>query len=140
MAYVTRNELEAVVPASFLVDALDDDRDGAADDGLLESILEQASTECDALLGGRYRLPFSNPPAAVRAAALCLAAEAVQARRLGGDANNPWTSRAALWRERLEKMGRGEMPLDATLEPLSALPSIEAGRENLFSREAQDGL
>ena len=140
MSYLTRNELEAVVPASYLADALDDDRDGAADDGVLESILEQASAECDALLAGRYCVPFSNPPAAVRAAALCLAAEGVHARRLGGDAENPWTSRAAQWRERLEKMGRGEMALDAALEPLSLLPSIDAGREDLCSREAQDGL
>lgn len=116
MSYTTQEKVETLIPPQYLVDALDDDRDGAADEGLLDTIIEAASNEVDGFLAGRFTIPFEDPaPAAVAEAALVFVCERLYARRLVPDEKNPFTARANAWRERLQKMGDGTLPLDASL-------------------------
>ena len=113
MAYLTATDLAVAIPAPFLNDACDDDRDGLADPGLLDQILEQASLAVDAYLGSLYAVPITPAPPSVKEAALVFACELVYARRLAPDDKSPWTERAKTWRQRLEKIGNKELPLDA---------------------------
>lgn len=116
MAYTTQEKIQTLIPAQNLTDALDDDRDGSADDGLLDTIIETAANAVDAYLAGLFTVPFTTPPAPIQEAALIFACEMVYARRLGLDEKNPFTVRANVWRERLQKIGAGQLPLDAATE------------------------
>jgi phage gp36-like protein len=117
MPYVTQSELETIIPPSTLVDMLDDDRDGLADDGLLDNLIASAGNAVDAYLSGLFSVPFATPPPAVREAALVFCCESLYARRgLGEGDKNPLGARARFWRDRLQKIGNGELPLSAATE------------------------
>jgi phage gp36-like protein len=116
VAYTSQNEIEKLIPPQHLNDALDDDRDGSADDDVLDQLIAVAANAVDAYLAGLYTVPFETPPAVVKEACLVFACEAVYARRLGLNEKNPFTDRADWWRKRLEKIGAGELPLDASQE------------------------
>jgi phage gp36-like protein len=113
MSYTTETKIQTLIPAAHLTDALDDDRDGLADDGLLDTIIATAANAVDAYLSGLYTVPFSTPPAVVQEAALIFCCEAIYARRLTEADKNPFTARANVWRDRLQKIGAGLLPLDA---------------------------
>lgn len=120
MAYVTRAQVEAKIPAQLLLEALEDDGDGLEDAGLFDELVDLASQEADGLVSTIYPVPFADPaPAAIRTAAFVFTCEAVYQRR-GIDADsNPWTKQANWWRNRLGKVGEGEMPIDAAEEQSS---------------------
>lgn len=115
MAYTTQAKIESKIPPPHLNDALDDDRDGTADSGVIDTIIEVASTAVDALLAARYEVPFTTPPAMVQEAALIFACEAIYDRRQILD-KNPYTARADDWRELLGKIGGGAGSIDAATE------------------------
>lgn len=115
MAYTTQAQVETAIPSQHLRDALDDDGDGQPDEGVLTSILASADQAVDGFLAGLFTVPFVAPvPAAVAEAAFVFACERIYDRRQIVE-RNPWTARADGWRERLAKIGAGEMPLDASL-------------------------
>ena len=111
MAYTTQTDIETTIPAPHLVDALDDDRDGVADASKLDEVIAVADNAVDAYLAGIYTTPFATPPAAVKEAAFVFACELIYDRRRATP--NPWKERADFWRTRLEKIGNGDLPLDA---------------------------
>jgi phage gp36-like protein len=116
MPYVTRAEIETAIAPIHLIAALDDDGDGAEDTGLFDSVVAMASVEIDGLLAGRYSVPFTGTiPAVVRQAAFLFVGEAIYARRQLTD-KNPFAKRATEMRERLGKIGAGEMTLDIAQE------------------------
>lgn len=116
MAYTTQAKLIGKIPAPHLNDACDDDGDGSADSGVLDAIIANAATAVDAYLAGLFEVPFTDPaPAACQEAALIFACEEVYDRRQVSD-RNPFKERADWWRKRLEAIGKGEIPLDATIE------------------------
>lgn len=111
MAYVALSDLNGKIPPQFIVQALDDDADGAIDTGIWDLIASQAGQAVDARLGQRYEVPFADPaPAIVKEAALIFAAEAVYARRVGPE-QNPWMGMGNAMRSKLDKIGAGEVPL-----------------------------
>lgn len=113
MPYTTQAEIETKIPAPHLVDALDDDRDGKADDEVLANIIESAGNAVDAYLAGLYPVPFADPaPAPCREAAFTFACETIYDRRQILD-KNPFRDRADFWRKRLEAIGKSEIPLAA---------------------------
>ncbi len=132
MAYVTEEQIKSKVPASMLVDALDDDRDGAPDPGLLEATLQAASSAVDALVGARYAVPFATAPAAAQEAALVFACEMIFDRRQITE-RNPFRAQAERWRDRLALVGEGLLALQAGLEAEGAprIGVIERCREEL---------
>lgn len=114
MAYLEESDLAAHIPPNFLTEALDDDNDGEADAGLLDLIIEEASLAVDAYLAGRYETPFTDPvPAIAGRAARVFTLESLYLRRGYNGEENPWTSEADKLRERLEKIGEGDAPLEA---------------------------
>lgn len=112
MSYIVQSDLHALVPPAFVVEALDDDRDGLADAGVWAAVEAEAAGQVDSRLGGRYAVPFGAPlPAIVTEAAKLFAAEALYQRRGQSGENNPFTGRANAMRKRLEAIGAGEAPL-----------------------------
>ena len=103
MFYVTMADLTGMIPGPFLIQALDDDSDGAADPAAWNSVAKDASDAVDGVLGGRFTVPFSNPlPAVVIAAAKLFAAEQIYARRGKSAQENPFTKQATEMRAKLE--------------------------------------
>lgn len=121
MSYVTQSRIQTVIPAPHLNDALDDDRDGMADSGVLDEIIAAASQAVDALLAPRYAVPFEDPaPALVAEGAFIFACELIYDRRQITD-KNPFKERADKLRTRLDGIGKGEGELDAAL-PHAVIP------------------
>lgn len=115
-AYVTREQLETEIPPQHLADAVDDDAEGGADTDRFDTIAQQASDDVDGFLSSIYPTPFSEPvPAAVKAAAFVFCGERLYARRGVSADDNPFTKRANDWRDKLTKIGAGELPLDANI-------------------------
>lgn len=120
MSYLTQASLGSLVPPAFIVQALDDDADGIADEGLWDMIAAEASQAVDGFLAGRYPVPFAAPvPATVAQAARVFAAEMLYTRRNFTGSANPFTARADRFRDRLEKIGTGDLPLDAASAAVS---------------------
>ena len=118
MAYFLRSELEAKVPHLLVVQALDDDQDGEEDPGNWDALVAEVGRQIDGRLEGRFAVPLAEPhPAVVREAAVIFAAEAVYLRRGFGGEQNPWLSQANASRARLEKIGRGDLPLTYQAQP-----------------------
>lgn len=114
MPYTTRALIVAKIPSSLLIEALDDNGDGREDAGALDSIISVASTEVDGYLAGLFSVPFADPvPAKVQNAAFIFACETIYQRRSIPDDKNPFAAQAKFWREHLQKVGKGEIPLDA---------------------------
>ena len=122
MPYVTQSDLKGKIPAELLLQALDDNNDGVADDGVWDAIAADVDNAINGPLEGRYTVPLAAPyPAAVAEAALVFACEAIYLRRgLAGKDQNPWTTRADALRKRLEAIGSGEQPLTATAVPVKS--------------------
>jgi phage gp36-like protein len=117
VAYCTQSQLEALLPSAFLTEALDDDRDDAADAGLLDEIIAAADNEVDAALGQRFSVPFAEPPPVAVHASKVFVLETLYRRRGSSDDNNPWAAQAAAVRKRLVDIGRGEAPLTPDVAP-----------------------
>ena len=116
MSYCTQSDIEALIPPDLLTAALDDDRDGNADNGLLATILDAASNAVDSYLQGLYSVPFATPPALCKQAAIIFAAEMLYARRQSGEDRNPMKQRADGLRTHLEQLRDGKLILNAADE------------------------
>jgi phage gp36-like protein len=121
MAYVTQAEIEARIPAPLLRAALDDDRDGQADQNLLTTIISLAAQAVDGLVSGSYEVPFDDPaPPVIRDAAFAFACEMIHDRRRVEGERNPYKTLADSFRARLEKVGNGEIPLSVATVPATS--------------------
>ena len=139
MFYVTMADLTGMIPGPFLIQALDDDSDGAADPAAWNSVAKDASDAVDGVLGGRFTVPFSNPlPAVVIAAAKLFAAEQIYARRGKSAQENPFTKQATEMRAKLEEIAKGEQALAPTVN--RAKPSATAITETSKTASKQGGI
>ncbi len=112
MAYVTKADLDGLIPPQFLLEALDDDQDGQEDAGLWDKIAQQAADAVDALLGQRYTVPFAAPlPPLVTQAARVFAASALYRRRGHTDERNPFAKEGERLSTKLSRIGQGLEPL-----------------------------
>lgn len=115
MAYHTRQSIAADVPAEFLLEALDDDRDGVEDAGLYDQIAANASEAVDAYIGARYPTPWSGTvPALLSRASRVFCLETLYTRRgysEDTDPPNPWHGLAEGLRARLGRIADGTEPL-----------------------------
>ena len=116
--YVLMSEMNGLIPAAFLVQALDDDQDGAADLTAWQDVLTQVHKQIDGPLSVRFTTPFSNPlPPVVVEAAPVFAAELLYKRRgFGAEETNPWITQANKLRTKLEAIAKGELPLLPTIK------------------------
>lgn len=125
MAYCSYNDIAALIPPDFLVQALDDNGDGAADDGLFDTIEGLAEDDINAFLGVRYALPLDQPyPPVVVSAARALTCEKLYDRRGIGPDKNPWTAKANAARAVLKAISLGETPLAPDLNRADPSASI----------------
>lgn len=109
--YVTLDSLRALLPAQHILEALDDDSDGAEDPGVWLTVQAAAQEGVDGLLSGRFTVPFGAPvPALVKQAAKIFAAEIVYQRRGTKADENPWTTQAGKLRTRLTELGDSDAP------------------------------
>ena len=112
MAYVLQTDLKGLIPDEYLTSALDDDASGVADSGVWDSIVSSVASDIDARLAPGYRTPLAEPlPDLVKAAAKFLALYFAYKRRQIADDQNPWAAEAKSYRERLDRVGRGEEAL-----------------------------
>jgi phage gp36-like protein len=113
--YTTTAAIEAKIPGAILDDALDDNGDGQRDDGLLTTIIANATDAVDAMLCNRITLPLATVPASVKNAALWFAVEEIYGRR---QAELPKNFAAAIKEARawLEAIRSGRQQLDASVE------------------------
>lgn len=112
MAYVTKADLDGLLPPQFMLEALDDNGDGAEDSGLWDKVAAQASSAVDALLGQRFDVPFSAPiPPLVSQAARVFAASALYRRRGMTADRNPYAKEEERLAAKLSAIGAGKEPL-----------------------------
>ena len=112
MSYFLRSELEAKVPASIILQALDDDADGVEDVGNWDLLVADVQRQIDGRLEAQFAVPLAEPlPQVIREAAVILAAETIFLRRGKGGDDNPWVNQANAMRARLEKIGAGDLPM-----------------------------
>lgn len=116
-AYVTRDQLEAVIPPQLIPKALDDDNDGQEDDGVWDGIVVTVTRRINGFLVGRYDLPFPSVPDLVASAALIFAAEIIYDRNGFSNEQNPWAARAKEELRRLEKIADGTLGLGDEYDP-----------------------
>jgi phage gp36-like protein len=118
VAYVAKENLYGELPEAVVTDALDDDRDGDADDAVAALVCDGASQAVDSYLQVRYAVPLDDPPALVLRAAKVFALETLYHRRELKDF--PLAAEAKSLRERLQLIAEGRLPLDVATEPANS--------------------
>ena len=98
--YTTLAQVTAKLPNDFIVQALDDDKDGLLDEDVWAAVAADAADQVDDRLGQRYSVPFdpANLSAKVRASSLMFVLETLYLRRgFGTEETNPFlhSARAA---------------------------------------------
>jgi hypothetical protein len=104
-------DLVGMLPLDRIVEALDDNKDGEADDAAWASVLESVGKRLTDIFGGNANAA-SN--VALTFATLVFAAELLFGRRgFSGESENPWTKRADAHEKRLRAHATGsERPMD----------------------------
>lgn len=139
MAYFTQTDLEVLIPAGWVVDALDDDADGTQDATLFSELQTVVEGEINASLGQRYTVPIAAGVADdwLRHAAVHLAAFQCYARRQAMEFF-PYAATVEMIRERLERMARGEEALAPGADREEA--SVTAITEDRLTHQSGGGL
>lgn len=122
--YFSFNDLKALIPGAFLVQALDDDGDGVVD--AFTAVQDQAQGEVDAHLSARFAVPIlTNIPPIAKRASMIIAAELCYQRRGTPPDQNPWGKQASAMRKTLEMIASGKIEIQVS--PASPEPVKEAG-------------
>lgn len=123
MSYFTRAQIEAELPDQFLVQALDDDKDGVEDAGKYDEVAGVACGDADALVSQSYPVPFAAPyPPLIAMAARMFMLEKLYSRRGYSGENNPHTSAAEKMRARLIAVGVGDAALGPEVAKAAPAP------------------
>ena len=111
MTKLTIADLVGDMPEAFIIDALDDDRDGNADEAAFNAALKSANDRAEAVFGGP--VPARYAKAADYAVRVFLI-DLLHRRHGDADENNPFASIAAEQVERLRALASGTESIDAT--------------------------
>ncbi len=113
MAELTIGDLAGDMPEQMVVAALDDDRDGFADEAPFRAALASANARAEAVFGGAVPAKYASPAAyAVRVFLLDL----LYRRHGDADAANPWAARAEAEAARLRALASGTEAIDGTAD------------------------
>jgi phage gp36-like protein len=134
MAYCTKDELEKLIGASDLLKLLDDNNDGEPDDGLFDSLAQEASDTVDGYLGARYPVPFASPSKMVRRASRVFVAECLYQRRGVIRDANPFAKEADSLRKRLEAIADKHADLDISIDDQDREPVSDQEPSRLAQR------
>lgn len=141
VVYTALDQVQAKLPMDFIVEALDDDKDGLIDESVWELVAADAADQVDDRLGKRYAVPFAadNIPAPARSASLLFCLETLYQRRgFGTVENNPFLAAARAARAELEKIGNGQSPM--TTESERKRPSVAVFTEPARTTSASGSL
>lgn len=119
--YITRQDLLGEISQALLDEALQDTKNAkvSADDVWAE-LHDSIADDIHWRIEPRVKVPFfSEVPSIVKRSARIFALEAIFKRRKVAPKDNPYTEMAKELRERLNKIGTGEMPLSPVLEETS---------------------
>ena len=111
MTKLTIDDLVGDMPEAMIVEALDDDRDGFADDKAFQAALASANARAEAVFGGAVPARYARAADyAVRVFLLDL----IHRRHGDADDKNPWASLAEEQVARLRALASGTESIDAT--------------------------
>jgi len=103
--YVTRDEIVAAIPSTYIDGSVDDDGNTTPDTGVLDVVIQMASQRVDAISTTQLTAAQQHH------AAFVFACEYLYLRRgMGGDAN-PWKGAAEQLTEELSKSATNTAPL-----------------------------
>lgn len=134
--YLALSDLNGQIPPQFLIQALDDDNDGAVDAWEGAGGVKQAvQDDIDAALEGRFVVPltFDPMPRIIKRAAVAFACELCYRRRGTTDADNPWKGRADAFRKILAGIQTGDIKFavnprteEAAVEPAGSVITFDS--------------
>lgn len=111
MTKLTIDDLVGDMPERMIVEALDDDGDGFADDSAFNAALKSANARADAIFGGEVPARYARTADyAVRVFLLDL----IHRRHGDTDEKNPWARLADQEETRLKGLANGTEAIDAT--------------------------
>ena len=111
MTKLTIQDLAGDMPEGLIVEALDDDRDGYADDKAFSAALASANARAEAIFGGPVPARFSR---AADYAVRVFMLDIIHRRHGDSGENNPWAQLAENEAQRLRALASGTEAIDAT--------------------------
>ena len=113
MTTLTIDDLIGDMPEQKIIEALDDDGDGLADESAFRAVLASANERAAAIFGGNVPPQYSVAAGhAVRV--FCL--DLLYRRRGTADEANPWTKLAEAQEARLRALAAGTEAIDASTD------------------------
>ena len=113
MTKITIDDLTGDMPEQILIQALDDDRDGLADEKAFRAALASANERAEAIFGGAVPAQYAQPvDYAVRVFLLDL----LYRRHGDDDGKNPWAKPAEAQEARLRALAAGTESIDGTTD------------------------
>ena len=113
MTRLTIDDLTGDMPEQKLIEALDDDQDGFADEKAFDAAIASANARAEAIFGGAVPAQYSSSADyAVRVFLL----DILYRRRGVADDSNPWAKLADEQEARLRALASGTEAIDATTD------------------------
>lgn len=128
--YVDKASVEAEFDALHMMEALDDDRNGAQDSGLFAKITARVDKRIQAAVAVSKALSGASPPPQLLNECGCVFACAMIFRRRGvADSQNPFAEREKALAETLDGFGKGDRAEKGTLKvvALGSADDLEEG-------------
>ncbi len=113
MTRLTIDDLTGDMPEQKLIEALDDDQDGLADEKAFDAALASANARAEALFGGAVPAQYST---AADYAVRVFMLDILYRRRGVADESNPWAKIADAQEARLRALASGTEAIDATTD------------------------
>ena len=113
MTKLTTDDLTGDMPETVLIAALDDDRDGLADEKVFRAALASANARAEAIFGGA--VPAQYATAADYAVRVFLL-DILYRRHGDADEKNPWAKIAEAQEARLKALAAGTESIDGTTD------------------------
>lgn len=111
MTTLTIDDLSGDMPEQMIIAALDDDRDGFADEKAFRAALASANARADAIFGGA--VPEQYQTAAAYAVRVFLL-DILYRRQGDGEEKNPWARLAEAQEARLRALASGTEAIDGS--------------------------
>ena len=153
MEYITRAEINALIPPTEVVRALSDAGNNTETVGLFDVLVGLAEDEVNAMVSGAMATPVVPDPSTgllppiIKAAARAFLCEALYNRAGISTSNNPWYDRAKVLRERLTNIGQRKEPLMSNVTISGAMPDQDPNLQSMtdqmstpFNIELQQGI
>ena len=126
MPYCTLADILERIPEKGVIQLTDDDRIGVVDQVKVDAAIARADKEIDAWCGGRYTVPFAEPPAVIRELSADLAVYHLYSRKVDKIPETRIDGQKNALRL-LEKIGDGKVSLGVAQMPPAAPAAVSGG-------------